>query len=53
MFPLAAGFGEGAEMQRPLALTIIAGLSSATLLTLGVIPAVYLVLTAALERKRP
>jgi hydrophobic/amphiphilic exporter-1 (mainly G- bacteria), HAE1 family len=53
LFPLAAGFGEGAEMQRPLALTIIAGLSSATLLTLGVIPAVYLVLTAALERKRP
>jgi HAE1 family hydrophobic/amphiphilic exporter-1 len=52
LLPLALGFGEGAEIQRPLALTIIAGLSSATLLTLGVIPVVYLVLTRALEHKK-
>jgi hydrophobic/amphiphilic exporter-1 (mainly G- bacteria), HAE1 family len=52
LLPLALGFGEGAEIQRPLALTIIAGLSSATLLTLGVIPVVYLVLTRALERQK-
>ncbi len=50
LLPLATGFGEGGEMQRPMALTIIAGLSSATLLTLGVIPAVYLSLTRSLER---
>jgi HAE1 family hydrophobic/amphiphilic exporter-1 len=50
LLPLAFGLGEGAEVQQPLALTIIAGLSSSTLLTLGVIPVVYLVLTRRLER---
>jgi HAE1 family hydrophobic/amphiphilic exporter-1 len=50
LLPLALGFGEGGEMQRPLALTIISGLSSATLLTLGVIPVVYLSLTRIFER---
>lgn len=50
LVPLALGFGEGGEIQRPLALTIIAGLSSATVLTLGVIPVVYLSLTRMLER---
>ncbi len=49
LIPLAFGLGEGAEVQQPLALTIIAGLSSSTLLTLGVIPVVYLVLTRLLE----
>ena len=52
LMPLALGFGEGGEIQRPLALTIIAGLASATLLTLVVIPAVYLILTARLERSQ-
>ena len=52
LMPLALGFGEGAEIQRPLALTIIAGLTSATVLTLGVIPVVYLSITRALERSR-
>ena len=36
-------------MQQPLALTIIAGLSSSTLLTLVVIPVVYALLTRWLE----
>ncbi len=52
LMPLALGFGEGGEIQRPLAFTIIAGLSSATLLTLVVIPAVYWSLTSILERDR-
>ena len=52
LMPLALGFGEGGEMQRPLALTIIAGLASATVLTLVVIPAVYLILTTRLERSQ-
>jgi hydrophobic/amphiphilic exporter-1 (mainly G- bacteria), HAE1 family len=51
LLPLALGMGEGAELQRPLALTIISGLLSATLLTLVVIPAVYQVVTGALERR--
>jgi HAE1 family hydrophobic/amphiphilic exporter-1 len=50
LLPLALGMGEGAEVQRPLALTIIAGLLSATLLTLVVIPVVYRILTATFER---
>jgi len=41
LLPLALGFGEGAEIQQPLALTLIAGLTSATLLTLVVIPVAY------------
>lgn len=49
LLPLAFGVGEGAEVQQPLALTIIAGLSSSTLLTLAVIPVVYRVLTKLLE----
>ena len=50
LLPLAMGVGEGAEIQVPLALTVIAGLSSSTVLTLGVIPVVYRVVTSALER---
>lgn len=36
---------EGAEMQRPMAVTVMAGLSSATILTLLIIPMVYYSLT--------
>jgi HAE1 family hydrophobic/amphiphilic exporter-1 len=50
LVPLALGVGEGAEIQAPLAITVIAGLSSSTLLTLGVIPVVYRIVTQALER---
>ncbi len=39
--PLALGLGEGAEIRTPMALTVIAGLISSTLLTLVVIPTVY------------
>ena len=51
LLPLALGYGEGAEIQQPLAITIIAGLGSSTLLTLVVIPVVYQLFTAAFERK--
>jgi HAE1 family hydrophobic/amphiphilic exporter-1 len=39
--PMAASGGEGAELRRPLAITIIAGLTLATVLTLVVIPVIY------------
>jgi HAE1 family hydrophobic/amphiphilic exporter-1 len=45
LLPLSLGFGAGAEVQRPLALTVIAGLASATVLTLVVIPVVYALAT--------
>lgn len=51
LLPLSLGIGEGAEVQQPLALTIIAGLSSSTLLTLVVIPVVYAGATALLGRR--
>jgi len=39
--PMAMSSGEGAELRRPLAVTVIAGLTVGTLLTLVVIPVVY------------
>ena len=41
LLPMAVGFGEGAEMRAPLALTLIGGLTTGTLLTLIVLPVVY------------
>lgn len=41
LLPMALGLGEGAEIRTPLAITVIAGLISSTLLTLIVIPTVY------------
>ena len=41
LVPLALGFGEGAELRQPMAIVVIAGLASSTLLTLVVIPVVY------------
>lgn len=41
LLPMALGLGEGAELRAPLAITVIGGLSIATLLTLVVIPVVY------------
>ncbi len=39
--PLALGLGAGAEMERPLAIAVIGGIVSATVLTLIVIPVLY------------
>jgi len=47
LLPMALGLGEGAELRMPLAVTVIAGLTSSTLLTLVVIPVMY----AILDRK--
>jgi HAE1 family hydrophobic/amphiphilic exporter-1 len=46
--PLTAG--EGTELRAPMAVTVVAGLSVATLLTLIVIPTVYVIVESALER---
>lgn len=42
--PLAIGFGEGAELRRPLGITIIGGLIASQLLTLITTPVVYVYL---------
>ncbi len=48
LLPLALGFGEGAEVRSPMAVTVIGGLLVSTLLTLFVIPVVY----TMLDRKK-
>ncbi len=45
LLPMALGLGEGAEIRTPMAITVIAGLISATVLTLVVIPTVYAIFT--------
>jgi len=50
MLPLALNPAEGSELMRPLAVTVVGGLLGSTLLTLFVVPALYLVLTGAGER---
>jgi len=52
LFPMALGLGAGDELRAPLAITVIGGLSVATLLTLLVIPCIYRVLGAAPVRAR-
>lgn len=41
LIPMALGLGDGAELRTPMAITVIAGLSFSTLLTLIVIPTIY------------
>ncbi len=47
LLPLAVGFGDGAELRAPMAITVIFGLVISTLLTLLVIPSMY----AIMDRK--
>jgi len=47
LLPMALSHGIGSETQRPLAVVIIGGLISATVLTLIVLPVLYLVLARA------
>jgi CzcA family heavy metal efflux pump len=48
LVPLALGIGAGSEMQKPLAITVIGGLTFSTLATLVAAPSLY----AAVRRKR-
>jgi multidrug efflux pump len=50
--PLAIGFGEGAELRRPLGIAIIGGLIASQLLTLLTTPVVYILLDK-LRRRSP
>ena len=49
--PAALGLGAGAETQQPLAIAVIGGMFSSTLLTLVVVPAVYSLIERRLELK--
>ncbi|MCP3065553.1 efflux RND transporter permease subunit [Myxococcus sp. K38C18041901] len=50
MVPVALARGDGAEMRVPMALVIIGGLISSTVLTLVVVPVVYSLLDGVVER---
>jgi multidrug efflux pump len=50
--PLAIGFGEGAELRRPLGITIIGGLIVSQVLTLLTTPVIY-ILIDKLRRRGP
>ncbi len=50
LLPLTFGIGEGTELRSPMALAVIGGLVTCTLLTLVVIPCVYSVMDAFFEK---
>jgi HAE1 family hydrophobic/amphiphilic exporter-1 len=52
LLPLTVGIGESASLRAPMALAVIGGLVSSTLLTLLVIPCVYWVFDTLSERLR-
>ena len=51
--PIALGLGAGAGSRRPLGYAIIGGLSVSTLLTLFLVPAVFVVFERMRERRKP
>jgi len=50
LIPMAFLGGEGAELRRPMAITVMSGLLAATFLTIVVIPTIYLSLAELLAR---
>ena len=51
LLPLLAATGPGSELQQPLAVVVIGGLFTSTILTLILLPALYAWVEEALERK--
>jgi HAE1 family hydrophobic/amphiphilic exporter-1 len=52
LLPAALGFGAGADTNGPMAIAVIGGMVSSTLLTLVVVPAVYSLVEQGLRRLR-
>jgi multidrug efflux pump len=50
--PIALGLGAGSLSRRPLGYAIVGGLVFSTVLTLFVVPAVYLIFDGLMERSR-
>lgn len=47
MLPLAIGYGDGSELLQPLAITMVSGLAFGTLVSLVLVPSMYLLLGRA------
>ena len=52
LLPMALGFGQGADLRAPMAITVIGGLTVATALTLVIVPVVYQTVERTRERAR-
>jgi cobalt-zinc-cadmium resistance protein CzcA len=53
MVPAALAHGIGSDVQRPLATVVVGGLITATILSIVVLPAIYLVVEGWLQRRHP
>jgi HAE1 family hydrophobic/amphiphilic exporter-1 len=51
LIPMALAWGEGAELRSPLAITVASGLFLSALLTLVVIPAMYMIVPSRLAKE--
>ncbi|MDB5027500.1 MAG: Cobalt-zinc-cadmium resistance protein CzcA, partial [Candidatus Eremiobacteraeota bacterium] len=51
LIPLALGIGQGAELEKPLAIAVIGGLSTATFFTLILIPVLYATFVGGAEAR--
>jgi len=51
LMPLATGFGGGSELRRPLAITVIGGLTTSTFMTLVIIPLIYVLVHEVKNRR--
>ena len=52
LLPMTLGFGDGASLRSPMAIAVIGGLLTSTLMSLMVIPCVYLVFERMKNRKK-
>lgn len=52
MLPLAMGWGDGAELWAPMARAVIGGMTLSTLLTLVVVPALYVLIAGWADRRK-
>jgi multidrug efflux pump subunit AcrB len=50
LLPLGLGYGEGSLISQGLAVVVIGGLTSSTLLTLFIVPIMYSILTRVKDR---
>ena len=51
LFPLTLGIGEGSSLRAPMAVAVIGGLITSTIMTLAVIPCLYYVFERISSRK--